>query len=61
MRDISLRELLDISDHYEGTTNVKKGTIKPAGVVVCLLLNFIFVIPLIYVEQINVITFNRMS
>ncbi|CAL7945048.1 unnamed protein product [Xylocopa violacea] len=33
LKDISLREILDISDYYEGTTNVKRGIIRPAGVV----------------------------
>ncbi|XP_043261150.1 ufm1-specific protease 2 isoform X1 [Colletes gigas] len=33
LKDTSLRELLDISVYHEGTTNVKKGIIRPAGVV----------------------------
>ncbi|XP_076665373.1 UFM1 specific peptidase 2 [Andrena cerasifolii] len=32
-RDICLRKLLDMYDYYEGTTIVKKGIIRPAGVV----------------------------
>ncbi|KOC59028.1 putative Ufm1-specific protease 2, partial [Habropoda laboriosa] len=32
-REVSLREILDISEYYEGTTNVRRGTIRPAGVV----------------------------
>ncbi|XP_053976006.1 probable Ufm1-specific protease 2 isoform X2 [Hylaeus volcanicus] len=33
LNDTSLKELLDISVYHEGTTNIKKGIIRPAGVV----------------------------
>ncbi|XP_076231089.1 UFM1 specific peptidase 2 isoform X2 [Calliopsis andreniformis] len=32
-KDVTLKELLDISDHHDGNTNIRKGIIRPAGIV----------------------------
>lgn len=59
-RDICLRKLLDMYDYYEGTTIVKKGIIRPAGVVV--LLNTSVVLSIFYSPRnyTHVPKFNRM-
>ncbi|CAK9825159.1 Probable Ufm1-specific protease 2 [Anthophora retusa] len=32
-KEVLLREILDITEHYEGNANVRKGIVRPAGVV----------------------------
>lgn len=52
IKDISLREILNISDNYEGIRNIKKDIMKPMGIVVCFLMFIVvFVISLTFLEK----------